>query len=83
MIILKFILGLVIIIGIIVCGLILLAGCCWLSSIIDKKTKDTVIEKILNFIGKIIYYTFWIFIVGMFVIIIISAAVNIGGSILR
>lgn len=82
MIILKLILGLIIIIGLIVCGLILLACCCWLTSIFDNKTKGTIIEKILNFVGKIIYYTFWAFIIGLFVIIIISTAINIGGLII-
>lgn len=82
MIILKLILGLIIIIGIIVAFLLVLAGCCWLASVLDDKTKGTIIEKILNLVGKIFNYIFWTFIIGLFAIIIISAAINIGGSIL-
>lgn len=82
MTILKLILGLTIIIGFIVGVIVLLGILMWLSSVIDNKTRGTIIEKILNIVGKIIYYVFWIFIWGLFIVIIIGVAVNIGGSLI-
>ena len=83
MIILKLILGLVIIIGAIVGVIALLVLLTWLCSVMDNKTKGTIIGKILNIIGKVIYYAFEILIWGLFIVVVIGAAINIGGSIIK
>ena len=78
MLILQFILGLVIMIGILIVAVLAVTGYDWLATTIRNKTRGTTIGKIINFIERVLR----IAVIGLFVIVIAGMAINIGSMII-
>ena len=79
MLILQFILGLVIMVGVLMVATLVMIGWDWLATTIRNETRGTTIGKILNFIERGVC----IVAVGLFMIVIVGMVINIGSLIIK